>query len=72
MEMIPNNYLLSIPASTHIRQNFRILHFSNIFIISRSIIGVRVTIAYGITMELIFEGKRKGCPEAMHVKHSID
>lgn len=56
-------YLLSIPSSTKIGENFKILHYGNIVINNGTTIGDNVTVANGVTLGLIFRGRRKGCPK---------
>lgn len=56
-------YLISIPASTEIGENFNIVHYGNIVINNAVKIGNNVSVAQGVTLGLAFGGKKQGCPQ---------
>ena len=56
-------YLISIPSSTKIGENFNIVHYGNIVINNAVIIGNNVSVAQGVTLGLAFGGKKQGCPQ---------
>ena len=55
-------YLISIPSSTKIGEDFNIVHYGNIVINNAVIIGNNVSVAQGVTLGLAFGGKKQGCP----------
>lgn len=56
-------YLISIPSSTEIGENFNIVHYGNIVINNAVKVGNNVSVAQGVTLGLAFGGKKQGCPQ---------